>query len=567
MLDDPAPPSPATQPPRSTRQRPRAERCARVIDLEDACRRRGITLRQAARELGVPRSTLRGWQARSLGPLSPAQRAFFESPEGVEFLRRLLTAALFVINLCGGLGVTLVQAFLRHAGVHQLVACSDTTLRRRRRAMIDDAIAWGDAQDDALATQMQPRRIVLVADETFLQGPMLVAMVAPAGFIFTEQLAERRDADSWYAALRPALARWPVQLHALVGDDAKGIIHLATYRLHTVKGPDLFHIQYGVSRASAAARRLRLRGAERKVEAAEETLRRAEEARSHAVDGEAQALTAVALVAYEKLKSAKDAQAEVEAQCQTVRNAVRDLGARYHPVHLETGVMLDESGLEARLVEGFAALRDAANSAGIGAVLRVQEGLDKAERSLPTMKSLARAWFRMVRATLETLGLSAAEAVWVWSTLLPWVYLDTVHPRGPRKQDRARIGQVREAIWEKVRAVDGPWSRWGVERRTEVLSVLREVVALFVRGSSSVEGRNGQLSLSHHRVHTLTPKLLRVLTVLHNYVITRDDGSTAAQRFTGLPHADLFEHLLAAAPSPARPRVRPRRSRHLQLVA
>jgi hypothetical protein len=47
--------------------------------------------------------------------------------------------------------------------------------------------------------------------------------------------------------------------------------------------------------------------------------------------------------------------------------------------------------------------------------------------------------------------------------------------------------------------------------------------------------------------------------VIHNYVITRRDGTTAAERFAGKKHDDLFAHLVAIMPTPARPRVRSRK--------
>jgi hypothetical protein len=81
----------------------------------------------------------------------------------------------------------------------------------------------------------------------------------------------------------------------------------------------------------------------------------------------------------------------------------------------------------------------------------------------------------------------------------------------------------------------------------------REAVSRFVRSSSCVEGRNGQLSLHHHGSHALSPGKLKALTVLHNYFIERADGSTAAERFFGQKPANLFEWLLQRFPDPARP--------------
>lgn len=77
---------------------------------------------------------------------------------------------------------------------------------------------------------------------------------------------------------------------------------------------------------------------------------------------------------------------------------------------------------------------------------------------------------------------------------------------------------------------------------------------LFQRSSSCVEGRNGQLSLRHHGLREISPRKLRVLGVLHNYVIMRSDGSTAANRFFGQEHRELFPWLLEHMSLPPRPR-------------
>jgi len=62
--------------------------------------------------------------------------------------------------------------------------------------------------------------------------------------------------------------------------------------------------------------------------------------------------------------------------------------------------------------------------------------------------------------------------------------------------------------------------------------------AKFQRTSSAVEGRNGYLSRLHH---FLTEQTLKVLTVIHNFDLKRDDDTTAAQRLFGKPFPNLFD--------------------------
>jgi len=78
-------------------------------------------------------------------------------------------------------------------------------------------------------------------------------------------------------------------------------------------------------------------------------------------------------------------------------------------------------------------------------------------------------------------------------------------------------------------------------------------VQTFQRSSSCVEGRNGQLALRHHSFHRLSPRKLQALTTIHNFFLTRPDGSTAAERFFAHPPNPLFDSLLQALPLPPRP--------------
>ena len=77
------------------------------------------------------------------------------------------------------------------------------------------------------------------------------------------------------------------------------------------------------------------------------------------------------------------------------------------------------------------------------------------------------------------------------------------------------------------------WWNWGMA-----------MVSKFQRSSSAVEGRNGYLSQIHHNRRGLSSKRLKVATVIHNFALKRNDGSTAASRLFGQQFPDLFEYLV-----------------------
>jgi len=67
------------------------------------------------------------------------------------------------------------------------------------------------------------------------------------------------------------------------------------------------------------------------------------------------------------------------------------------------------------------------------------------------------------------------------------------------------------------------------------------MISNFQRTSSAVEGRNGYLSQRHHSGRGLLVKRLKALTVIHNYMLKRFDGTTAANRLFSKDFPDLFE--------------------------
>lgn len=563
VLPHPAQPLPASQPPSTSRR----HQTAKVLDFQQARRERGLSQVEAAAEVGVSRSTLLGWQRRQAVGLTPAQKAFFESPEGVQFLHTLHVAALFVMCLCGGLGVAMVRSLLTLTGLHTLIACSDSTLLRARRAMIEAIGSWADSQGKTLGKTMAPKELLVALDENFHQGLMLVAMDAVSNFILVETFADKRDAESWASVLRASVASWPVRIVGLLGDEAKGLIRCAREQLRVLKGSDLFHVQHEICKGAAGLLRGLRSAAKARLEQAQKTLDGVLKAREKGLQrasrsGRPGDWSEQEGVARQALQSAQEEVESVEAYQERLRTEVRALGQAYHPVDLRTGAWQSAGAVRARLLACFEELWTLTAELNERSTSRKLIGsLTKASGVVESLVASVRGWQQGVEARLQTLGLSKAEQGWVRGVLLPLVYLDQVAERGANQAEKQTIRKVLEQVRERALAADSPWHGWSEEMRRRVLLMAEVSAALFVRASSMVEGRNGQLSLYHHRLHQLTPALLKALTTIHNYVLRRSDGSTAAERFFGQKHEDLFAHLVEVMAEPVRPRQRKKKER------
>ena len=110
-------------------------------------------------------------------------------------------------------------------------------------------------------------------------------------------------------------------------------------------------------------------------------------------------------------------------------------------------------------------------------------------------------------------------------------------------------GRLKQQAW----AEGGALSELSEQERVRLREVARQTAGLFSRSSSCVEGRNGRLSLQHHGHSRVSQRRLSALSVIHNYLAERPDGTTAAERFFNQKPPDLFGWLLERLPDLPRP--------------
>ena len=234
-----------------------------------------------------------------------------------------------------------------------------------------------------------------------------------------------------------------------------------------------------------------------------------------------------------------------------VQEAVRGLGDDYHPFDAQTAQAVSAEQMQQRLEQRFQTVQRLAEQAELSDAGR--EKIAKARRVLPRLVASLVWFWHSVRLLVESLELSEPAERAVYEQLLPGLYWAAAAERARTAKDKKRLRGLAAGCLAKAWSVGGVLSGLGEEVKEVVKRVCAEGVSRFVRSSSCVEGRNGQLSLHHHGCHALSPGKLKALTVLHNYFIERQDGSTPAERFFGQKPADLFEWLLQRFPDPPRP--------------
>jgi hypothetical protein len=352
-------------------------------------------------------------------------------------------------------------------------------------------------------------------------------------------------------------------------DQARGIHRLATEGLAVPHHFDLFHEQHESSKVFARPMGRRLRVAEAAVQDAKDARVQLGLEKQAAHEGPARRGRPKNWAQHEERAHAVIDQAEknlseeqsIQQQC---RAQVRSVSEAVHPVDPRTGAWRTGQAVRALLGKTVDEL----------AVLAMELGCEP--RMAPVLKRLTRASEGFgahveafaARAKLAVGGLQVAETVrsLVFEVLIPYAYVVQCLRRSERGSERELLRQTLASLRGKLLEREGVWCTLSTPVRAQLWRFADRIARTFVRSSSMTEGRNGWTSLRQHQRHRLTDADLRALRVVHNFVVERADGTTAAQRLFGQRPRSLFAHLCRVIPVPGPPRhghPSPRREDHV----
>jgi len=546
------------------REQPASQRMtvAEILDQFDARDLPWTSRSQIARELDVPNSTLQAWlrqrRARLANRGHPREVVqFFENSAGLAFLHQLLTAGQLIFVQGSNCGLRNFCQFLELSGLKEFVAASygaQQAVAEEMESLLSD---FGEQEDRRLAAQMPAREISLAEDETFHPQICLVAMDLVSNFILLEQYETKRDAPTWNRCLDERLVSLPITVCQVVSDEAKALIAHTQVHLGVHHSPDLFHVQQETTKATSAA-------LARQTQCAQEAWEKTQQQSSHvreelaacreqcAQSPHVQVLEQEWQRSEENEAVARQQMSDCQDRQQRATTARRGLGQDYRPFDLNDGRPLQAEEVATRLTAHFDALDQVALEAELSS--RAKEKLAKARRMLDAMQATIVFFWTLVAARFSSWDLSESVRQWMREQLIPGYYLASVASKAQTAEERDRLRKLSEQILARARAPTGLWGTLNTQQQADMQHKAQECAELFQRSSSCVEGRNGQLSLKHHALHHLTKRKLRALTVLHNYLVRRSDGTTAAERFYGHMPRDLFAWLLGRLSHPARPR-------------
>src|SRR5215831_3121261 len=213
-------------------------------------RTQGISERQAAKELKVPRTTLQAWRLwHDTLDICPHVAEFFQSGPGLAFLHRLVIAFHMVCVEVGACGIRLVCLFLNLTGLNRFVAASYGAQQQVNVQVEQAMVAYGQDETARLAQDMPHKDLTVTQDETFTGGLCLITMDPDSNFIILEQPAQARDQTRWNEYMEPALAQFNCRVIQSTSDEASGLLAYVEHYLEALHSSDLFHVQHELVKA------------------------------------------------------------------------------------------------------------------------------------------------------------------------------------------------------------------------------------------------------------------------------------------------------------------------------
>jgi hypothetical protein len=438
----------------------RAELFARY----DALPVQGLSQRQAAEVLEIPRSTLQAWRTyQARRDACPTVVAFLHRVPGLAFLHRLVLAIHLVWTEVGACGMRLGCLVLPLTGLNRFVGASYGTPPQVNQRVEEALIASRQAARMRLAQEMPPKEIPMAQDATFTGGLCWIGIEPVSNSMVLEQRAPARDQDTWPTLMEQALAGLTCHVRQSPSDEAPGLLAYVEHHLGAPHAPDVFHGQHALSTAVAVPLAATQRAAHKTVAKAEEMLQRVHARLETTTDeparrgpGRPPKVTPCLEPVEQEVEAARHEHQRLAGQREAVTQNRRAMGHAYHFGDLERGVRRNGKLSAGAIHQHIDTIRTRAQHAGLRQACL--ERIAKAARVVPNRPAPIAFVSGYVRQQGRQLHVAPPASSALHAHLIPSYDLErgastrTVTAGEPRRELAARL---RTPLF----APDGAWGQ------------------------------------------------------------------------------------------------------------
>jgi hypothetical protein len=262
--------------------------------------------------------------------------------------------------------------------------------------------------------------------------------------------------------------------------------------------------------------------------------------------------------AQQEVEAARQACQRLTGQREQATQSIRAIGHAYHFVDLERGVRRNGKLIAGDIQHQIDIIRTIAHQEGLSQAC--PDRIKKAERVVPKMQATIEFVSAYMGQQVRHLDLTPPQSYAMHAHLIPSYYLERVATTKMRMEGQP-LRELAERIRTPLFEPGGLLRTLHQDEQTRLKAEAAKLADVFQCSSSNVEGRNGYLSLRNHALRGLdNPRKRTCLTAVHNFLLTRPDGTTAAERFFGQKPRSMFAAILASVEIPPAPLSPPRRA-------
>ena len=478
------------------------------------------SIHKLSKIIGIPKSSVYRENTNRTKRTEAVGHSFFETEQGLLFLARLMICVITIFGIKCHVGAESMSLFFKYMLLSGYVACSPSKLREIKNIIRKHIEIYGDEELTKVVNLCQTKDLCLGGDETEINDKMVLLMMElQSGFIFTEVLSDNRTKDTWWKNVGGLLGTFK-NILSFTCDGAGALMNIAK-KVACDCINDMFHGLQDIVKVFRAKFHAKTKSYISKL--------------SKLIDKP----LADSKEQDAAIKNIKASIKTLEKGEKDYRNALFTVSTQNHPF---CGVCTPQSSgdLEEKLNDIHKTLVQIAKDCDITDKYKL---LARFKRRISKIAILCDSWWSWATMSANCITEDPELLKWMLETVLPYFYWKNQLKKSKRKPSmRAHY----EDLLDKARQQLQEHRLTEVHLTDIVINWAISMSNKYQRTSSQVEGRNGRLSQAYFNARGLLPEHLKSLTVLHNFFITREDGTTASERLCNHKPPDLIEHLVDA---------------------
>lgn len=141
-----------------------------------------------SRQTAIPKSSVHYHLHREDQRHQFPESAFWDSQAGQNFLKRLITSAIYTFGVKGGVGAGRIEEFMKQLRIQTHAGISESSIYRLMKEIELAILRYKELREqdlaDQAADQLEHLEVVLGLDETWLDNMLLVCQELSSGYLF-----------------------------------------------------------------------------------------------------------------------------------------------------------------------------------------------------------------------------------------------------------------------------------------------------------------------------------------------------------------------------------------------